>query len=89
VLNDAGLPVEAQVDRAYRLVHNRAPNENERTATLEFLQRQAPILGEQLARKEKVYLPDAMPAGIEAAHAAAVVGVCHALLSSNEFMHLN
>jgi hypothetical protein len=89
VLNDAGLPVEAQVDRAYRLVHNRAPNAKERQATLEFLQRHASILTEHLARNEKVFLPDAVPTGIEPAHAAAVVDFCHALLNSNEFMYLN
>jgi hypothetical protein len=89
VLNDAGLTVDAQIDRAYRLVHSRAPSGGERAAIVEFLQSQTGILREQLARNEKVYLPDSVPPGLDPAHAAAFVDLCHALLNSNEFLYLN
>jgi hypothetical protein len=89
VLNDSGVPVEAQVDRAYRLVHNRAPSDKERATISEFLQNQASILREQLARNDKVYVPESLPAGVEPAHAAAFVDFCHALLNSNEFVYMN
>ncbi len=89
VLNDGGLPVELQIDRAYRMVHHRAPTVQERQAILEFLRSQAAILGEQLARNEKVPVPDSLPAGVDRAHAAAFVDFCHTLLNSNEFLYLN
>ncbi len=89
ILNDAGLPVETQVERAYRLVHNRAPNAREREAIGEFLRTQTSVLREQLARNEKVRQPESLPAGVEPAHAAAFVDFCHALLNSNEFVYMN
>jgi hypothetical protein len=89
VLNDSGVPVDAQVDRAYRLVHHRAPSAKERAAILEFLQSQASILSEQIGRNEKIYVPESLPAGVEPAHAAAFVDFCHALLNSNEFVYMN
>jgi len=89
VLNDSGVPLDAQVDRAYRLVHNRAPSAKERATILEFLRSQASILREQIARNEKVYVPEALPAGVEPAHAAAFVDFCHTLLNSNEFVYMN
>jgi hypothetical protein len=89
VLNDGGLPAAAQVDRAYRLVHNRAPSGSERQAILEFLASQTTLLREQMARNEKVRIPDSLPAGMDPAHAAAFVDFCHTLLNSNEFVYLN
>jgi hypothetical protein len=89
ILNDAGLPAEAQVDRAYRLVHHRAPKLTERSAILEFLQTQASVLREQMARNEKVRVPESLPEGVDRAHAAAFVDFCHTLLNSNEFAYLN
>jgi hypothetical protein len=89
VLNDSGVPVEAQVDRAYRLVYDRAPSAKERAAVLEFLQNQATILRGQIARSEKTHVPDALPDGVEPAHAAAFVDFCHTLLNSNEFVYMN
>jgi hypothetical protein len=89
VLNDSGVPVDAQVDRAYRIVHNRAPSAKERATILQFLQSQASILSQQIARNEKVYVPDSLPAGVDPAHAAAFVDFCHTLLNSNEFVYMN
>jgi len=89
VLNDGGLTLDAQIERAYRMVHNRAPSAQERAAIADFLQTQATILRDQMSRNEKVALPDAVPAGIEPAQAAALVDFCHTLLNSNEFVYLN
>ena len=89
VLNDGGLSPEAQIDRAYRIAFSRQPSAEERAAALDFLNRHMPIVGERLAKNEKVPLPDALPQGIEPARAAALVDLCHMLLNSNEFVYIN
>ena len=40
VLNDSGLPPEAQVDRAYKFAYGRTPNNEERRDAVEFLKHQ-------------------------------------------------
>jgi hypothetical protein len=50
VLNDAGLSPEQQVERAFRIVFTRAPNNEERQAVLDFLIRQAAAIGGEKAR---------------------------------------
>jgi hypothetical protein len=50
VLNDAGLSPEQQVERAFRIVFTRAPNDEERKAVLEFLTQQASAVGGENAR---------------------------------------
>jgi hypothetical protein len=89
VLNDSGLAPEAQVERAYRFVHHRAPNTDERTAILDFLGKQTALLRDHAAAQGKLHLPASLPEGMEPAQAAAVVDLCHALLNSNEFVYLN
>jgi hypothetical protein len=89
ILNDAGLPVDTQIDRLYRIAFSRAPNAQERQAITEFLSSQTAIIRDRLARKESVLLPGQLPAGMEPAHAAAFVDLCHALLNSNELLYLN
>ena len=89
ILNDAGLPVNSQIDRLYRIAFSRAPNAAERQAIVDFLGSQAGIIHERMARKEAVLLPQQLPAGMEPAHAAAFVDLCHALLNSNELLYMN
>ena len=89
VLNDGGLTPEAQVDRAWRLAYLRAPSAAERKTAIEFMDRQAAILAERLAKDEKVPLPADVPKGIEPARAAAMVDLCHMLLNANEFVYVN
>jgi hypothetical protein len=89
VLNDGGLSPEAQIDRAYKFAFSREPVQAERTAALEFLNRQSAILAERMATDDKTPLPDNLPAGVEKARAAALVDFCHALLNSNEFVYVN
>jgi hypothetical protein len=43
VKNDAGMPADAQVERAFRLAYHRAPSERELTSALNFLERQTKI----------------------------------------------
>ena len=89
VLNDSGLSLGQQVDRAYRLALSRPPAAAEREAVLDFLDRQSALLAEGLARNEKPPVPEALPAGMEPARAAAFVDFCHALINSNEFLYAN
>jgi hypothetical protein len=89
VLNDGGQSSAQQVDRAFRLVFSRAPKDEERQAALDFLGTQSKLVGVRLAKNEKVPMPDKLPQGIEPAHAAAFVDLCHALLNSNEFAYIN
>ena len=77
VLNDGGLSVDQQIERAYRIVLSRAPNARERQAVLEFLDRQSAVIGA------------GPPAAMEPARAAAFVDFCHTLLNSNEFLYVN
>jgi hypothetical protein len=89
VLNDGGLSLDQQVDRAYRLALSRPPNAEERQAVQEFLERQSGLLSGRLAKNEKPPLPDRVPAGMDPARAAAFVDFCHSLLNSNEFVYVN
>jgi hypothetical protein len=89
VLNDSGLSLDQQVDRAYRLALSRPPAAAEREAVLDFLDRQSSLLAEGLARNEKPPMPAALPAGMKPARAAAFVDFCHALINSNEFLYAN
>jgi hypothetical protein len=50
VLNDAGLSPEQQVERAFRIIFNRAPKDDERQAVLDFLNKQAGEIGGETAR---------------------------------------
>jgi hypothetical protein len=56
---------------------------------VDFLDRQSALLAEGLARNEKPPVPEALPAGMEPARAAAFVDFCHALINSNEFLYAN
>jgi hypothetical protein len=89
VLNDAGLSLDQQVDRAYRLALSRPPAAAEREAVLDFLDRQSSLLAGALARNEKPPMPEALPAGMQPARAAAFVDFCHVLMNSNEFLYSN
>ena len=89
VLNDGGLSLDQQVDRAYRLVLSRQPGADERVAVLEFLTKQASLHTGRLARNENPPVPAGLPAGIDPARAAAFVDFCHTLLNSNEFLYVN
>ena len=89
VLNDSGLKLDQQIDRAYRLAVSRPPAAAEREAVLDFLNRQSALLADRLAHNEKPPMPEALPAGMEPSRAAAFVDFCHALINSNEFLYVN
>jgi hypothetical protein len=44
VINDQGLTLEAEVDRAWKLAYSRTPSAEERASALKFLERQKGIL---------------------------------------------
>jgi hypothetical protein len=82
VLNDGGLTLGQQIERAYHLALSRAPQPD-------FLAKQSALIADRMSRNEKVLLPDNLPPGTEPAKAAAFVDFCHALMSSNEFLYVN
>jgi hypothetical protein len=88
-LNDSGLSLDQQVERAYRLALSRLPNTDERATILDFLRQQTTLHAERLARNEKPPIPAELPAGVDPARAAAFVDFCHTLLNSNEFLYVN
>jgi hypothetical protein len=88
VLNDSGLAPGQQVDRAFRVVFDRQPKDEERQAVLDFLNRQAGVIEARLAQNAPP-MPSQMPASMTPARAAAFVEFCHAMLNSNEFLYMN
>jgi len=89
VLNDGGLSPEQQVERAFRIVFDRAPKPEERQAVLDFLGRQSAIIAGRLDRNDKPPMPAHVPESMPPARAAAFVEFCHALMNSNEFVYMN
>ncbi|MBV9398147.1 MAG: DUF1553 domain-containing protein [Bryobacterales bacterium] len=90
VLNDSGLSPEAQVDRAFKLAYGRSATQEEQKLAADFLARQIPIMQARIASgKDKPPVPSDLPAGIDAARAAALVDLSQMLLNSNEFLYLN
>jgi hypothetical protein len=78
-----------QIERAYLLAYARAPDSFEKDTVASFLHKQRSLIAGRAARGEKLALPEAVPAGIEPAYAAAMVDFCHMLLNSNEFVYRN
>jgi hypothetical protein len=89
VLNDGGLSPEQQVERAFRIVFSRAPNDDERRSVFEFLKQQAAEISSRITKNEKVAIPDRVPQGMDPARAAAFVDLCQTLINSNEFVYMN
>jgi len=91
VLNDSGLTPQAQIDRAFRLAYGRAATAEEQKIASDFLAKQIPIMAERIAGgdKTKPPLPANVPAGMDAARAAAFVDLSQMLLASNEFLYIN
>jgi Protein of unknown function (DUF1553)/Protein of unknown function (DUF1549)/Planctomycete cytochrome C len=89
VLDDSGLSLDQQIDRAYRLILSRPSTQGERETVTDFLSRQTALLAQRQARNEKFPVPDQLPAGLDPARAGAFVDLCHALINSNEFLYVN
>jgi hypothetical protein len=88
VLNDAGIEVDAQIDRLYRIAFSRQPKAAERDAVTSFLESQAALIGDRLGRGEPVLLPPNLPEGVSPAHGAAFADLCHVFFNSN-FLYIN
>jgi hypothetical protein len=81
VLADARGNARAAIDRAWRIAYGRAPESAERHSATEFLARQrALFLREQ---------PGTGSAAEEDPQTRAMTDLCHALLNSNEFLHID
>jgi len=90
VFNDSGLAPAAQVDRAFRLAYGRGATADDQKMAEDFLAKQTPIMVARLASNDaKPPVPTNMPAGVDAARAAAFVDLCHMLMDSNEFLYIN
>ncbi|MEX2139274.1 MAG: DUF1549 and DUF1553 domain-containing protein [Pirellulales bacterium] len=81
---------EARVRVVYELAFGRVPTSEEAAAAVAFVNRQM----ETVARHDGDVSPELRPipepeAGLEPAHAAAYVDLCHALLNSNEFLFVD
>ncbi len=89
VLRAAGSGLSAQVEQAYRRAYSRSPSGTEKDTVLTFFKDQRAIVAARLAAGEKLAVPEFVPAGVDPAHAAALVDFCHMLLNSNEFVYRN
>jgi len=89
VIAAAGDDEQKQIETAYQMAFDRRPTQSESQAVVDFLRRHEPIIQERLAKKEKIALPEKMPAGMSKAHGAAVVDFCHMLINANEFVYSN
>jgi hypothetical protein len=65
------------------------PEAREKEMGLAFLQRQGEIIQKKLAQKQKLALPPELPKGVDQAHAAAVVELCHVMFNLNEFIYVD
>jgi len=89
VLKSAGADDNGQVEQAYRLAFGRSPDGWEKDTGLTFFVQHGKLLAERKARNEAIPVPGDLPAGVDPAHAAALVDFCHMLLNSNEFVYRN
>ena len=89
VLFSAGLDPDAQIDRAYRLAYSRHPTGEEKEAALDFLHRHRGVIAAQAAEGKKLVLPLMRPYNVDPVEAAALVDLCHMIISSNEFAYRN
>jgi hypothetical protein len=89
LLREAGSDTKAQIDRAWLLAYSRKPEASEKDTVLTFLDKQQKIIAARATANSKISLPLNMPEGADPVHAAALVDLCHMLLSSNEFVYRN
>ena len=87
VLSIAGANPIKQVGVAYSLAYARVPDPREKDLALTFLERQARIVSDRPEGTEPASLPESLPQGVSAGHAAALVDYCLMLLNSNEFVY--
>jgi hypothetical protein len=81
---------DARVRMVYELAFGRVPSSEESAAAVAFIGRQTKTIAEH----DDDVNPDLRPipdpeGGIDPAHAAAYVDLCHALVNSNEFLFVD
>jgi hypothetical protein len=87
VIGKAGLDMKAQVETAYELAYSRKPDGWETDTVLTFLEKQAGLIRDRIAKGESIALPPNVPEKAEPARMAALVDFCHTILNSNEFVY--
>ena len=87
VLKESADDPQAMIDDVCRLVYGRHVSPDESQTIGVFLDRQARLISERLARNEKLALPELSTGGLPPAQAAAVVDLCHVMMNSNEFVY--
>ena len=81
---------DARIRVVYELAFGRVPTLEESSAAVAFVERQARLITERNSDVNPDLLPIPQPeAGLEPAHAAAYVDLCHALINSNEFLFVD
>jgi hypothetical protein len=89
VLEGGGDNREAQIAVAYKLAYSRPPTAEESKIAFEFLQRHREIIASRVKSGGRITEVAALPAGVDAVDAAALVDFCHMLINSNEFVYVN
>ena len=79
IIQEVGADSAAQIKRAYRLAYARPPSAAESANGLSFLKRQANLLNGRGQQASSEIVADS---------AAVLADLCHALLNSNEFLHV-
>jgi hypothetical protein len=79
--------LEARIERAFRLCYGRAPSMAEIGGAREFVREQAEHYNAHPAKFERVVGPE--PKENAPATTLALAALCHALLSSNEFLYVD
>jgi hypothetical protein len=99
VIDTAGRSEKARLDRLYKILFSRQPDQFERNSALAFLDDQSKLIESKLAESEakqpsegvvKVSLRTESPSGVDhakLARLAAFVDLAHTLANSNEFVY--
>jgi len=85
IQREAGTDLSAQIDRAWQLAYQRAPQASERETTTEFLKQQVEHLVQAAVDKDK----SAAKAPSAEQRLQALTNLCQVLLSSNEFLYVD
>jgi hypothetical protein len=81
---------DARIRMVYELAFGRVPSIEESAAAVGFVERQARLITDRSPNVNPDMLPIPQPeSGLEPAHAAAYVDLCHALINSNEFLFVD
>lgn len=89
VIKETAHNPEARLGRLYQILLARLPDEWEAQTARTFLDTQGKVIAQRLAAGKAIGVPSGYSEaeGLDRAHAAAFVDLCHALINSNEFVY--